>query len=127
MAEIVQSVVNEAAAAARAAAQAARSMEAMMKLRDDKPRFASTPKRRGTQNEFQSETQWMFACHTRVQHIMIQCDVSSQPSVNGTHFRAACGVRLPSDSCKFQDSADPKLARCRHSGCRIRWEFRPVD
>eukprot|EP00434_Breviolum_minutum_P040749 symbB.v1.2.036227.t1/scaffold5065.1/size52819/1 len=44
MAEIVQNVVNEAAAAARAAAEAARSMEAMMKQRDDKPRFAEAGK-----------------------------------------------------------------------------------
>ena len=87
----------------------------------------STAKRRGTQNNFQNESQWMFACHTRVQHIMIPCDDSTQPSINGIHFRAACGVRLPSDSCKFQDSVDPKLARCRHSGCCVRWDYRPVD
>ena len=87
----------------------------------------STPKRCSTQHPFRDESQWMFACHTRVQHIMIPCDDSSQPSVNGIHFRAACGVRLPSDSCKFQDSLDPKLARCRHSGCCVRLDHCSVD
>ena len=86
----------------------------------------STPKRRGAQDDLQQESQLMFACHTRVQHIMIPCSDSSQPSVNGVHYRAACGVRLPLE-CKFQELADPQLARCRHSGCRIRWDFQSVD
>ena len=78
------------------------------------------------QDALQNESQWMFACRTRVQHIMIPCSDSSQPSVNGVHYRAACGVRLPLE-CKFQELADPQLARCRHSGCRIRWDFQSVD
>lgn len=77
---------------------------------------------RAKQDAVMYETQWTFARCTRIQHVMLACDDTTQPMMQGVHFRAACGVRLPSNSCKFQSSVDPQLARCRHSGCFSRWD-----
>lgn len=72
-------------------------------------------------NKFVMETQWTLAASTKIQHVMLACDDSTQPQFEGAHFRAACGVRLPRDTTTFLSSLLPELGQCRHSGCKIRW------
>ena len=67
--------------------------------------------------------QWQVAVSTKIQHVMLACDDSTQPQFEGIHFRAACGVRLPRDTTKFLSSVSPELGQCRHSGCKIRWHM----
>lgn len=67
------------------------------------------------------DTQWHIAASTTIQHVMLLCEDSTQPQLEGVHFRAACGVRLPRDTTTFLSSLLPELGLCRHSGCKIRW------
>ena len=74
-------------------------------------------------NTVMMDSQWKIAVSTKIQHVMLLCDDSTQPQFEEIHFRAACGVRLPRDTTRFLSSVSPELGQCRHSGCKIRWHM----
>ena len=59
------------------------------------------------------DSQWQVAVSTKIQHVMLACDDSTQPQFEGIHFRAACRVRLPRDTAKFLSSLSPELGQCQ--------------
>ena len=73
------------------------------------------------ERKLMNHSQWQVAVSTKIQHVMLPCDDSTQPQFEGIHFRAACGARLPRDTTKFLSSMSQELGQCRHSGCKIRW------
>ena len=59
---------------------------------------------------------------TKIQHIMLQCEDTQQPCWEGFHYRAACGARLPRDTCHFDVALNPSFSICRHAACCNRWQ-----